>query len=272
MSGRAAGAGRRRASGRGLVGLLAAALLLGGCAPGQPGATAVAVLVEPTATQTAGASPNVATTPTAVPTETPSPPTQTPRPPTADFSAWQAAESDLPGRYRRSYDAATGEYSVEILEAEQEWSFYSPYPTQHQDVRIEVEARRASGEDGTGYGLVFRRQVPQAGQVTSERYIFFVTDQGLYGLSYVDGDNRSTRIKDPTPAPEIIRPGDEPNKLAVICTGSAVRLLINDQEVYQTGDLTLVKPGDVGIFAGSGPTAGRGTRIVFRDFRLVTEP
>jgi hypothetical protein len=268
------GAGGRSRGGRDRVvaGLLVPVLLLGGCAIGQPSETAVVELIEPTLTPTLAPTtvPTVAPTPQAGPTQTPVPllPTATTRPRTVDFRDWQAGESDQPGRYHRSYDAAAGEYTVEILEDEQEWSFYSPEETQRQDFRLDVEGRRASGADGTGYGLVFRRQAPLPGQV-SERYIFYVTDQGLYGFNYVNGDNQSTRIKDFTPAPGIIQVGDASNKLTVICSGTSVRLLINDQQVYQANDLKLVKPGDVGIFAGSASNGGQSTKVVFKNFTLA---
>ncbi|MFN8514034.1 MAG: hypothetical protein U0841_15910 [Chloroflexia bacterium] len=249
-------------------------LLLSGCALGQTEATAVAVLVEPTLTPTVAptAVPTLAPTPRPSATATPLPPapTATTRLRTVDFRDWQTGESDPPGRYRRAYDAATGEYAVEIMEEEQEWSFYSPDPTQRQDFRIDVEGRRAGGPDGTGYGLVFRRQAPQAGQLTSERYIFYVTDQGAFGFTYVNGDNVSTRIKDFIPVPGVIRVGEATNKLTVICNGSSVRLLVNDQEVYQANDLQLVKPGDVGIFAGSAPNSGQSTKVIFKGFAATT--
>jgi hypothetical protein len=254
-----------------VAGLLVPVLLLGGCGIGASG-TAVVALVEPTLTPTLAptAVPTVAPTPQPGPTQTPLPPapTATTRLRTVDFRDWQAGESDPPGRYRRSYDAATGEYSVEILEDEQEWSFYSPDETLRQDVRIDVEARRASGADGTGYGLVFRRQEPQPGKA-SERYIFYVTDQGLFGFNYVNGDNQVARLKDFTPAPGIIRVGEASNTLTVICSDTSVRLLINDQEVYRANDLKLVKPGDVGIFAGSASNAGQSTKVVFKNFALT---
>jgi hypothetical protein len=260
--------------GRGHWGCIAAALLvpvllLSGCGLGQPAESAAVALVEPTLTPTLAPTAVPTIAPTPQPSPTPSSPTATPRPRTVAFSDWQVGESDPPGRYRRSYDAATGEYTVEIMEEEQEWSFYSPDPTQRQDFRIDVEGRRAGGPDGTGYGLVFRRQAPQPGQLTSERYIFYVTDQGVFGFTYVNGDNQSTRIKDFTPVPGIIQVGDAANKLTAICSGTTIRLLINDREVFRAEDFKLVKPGDVGIFAGSAPNSGQSTKVIFKDYTLT---
>jgi hypothetical protein len=274
--------------------LLALALFLSACGGevviGQPRGTAVIALVEPTATPTltptATPTPTPTVTPTLppVPTPTPVPPTApartattTPRPAASrvtnsairDFSAWDEGESDPPGRYTRAYDAATGEYAIAILEEEQEWSFYSPDTTQHQDFRLEVEARRTGGPDGTGYGLVFRRQERQANQQTSERYIFYVTAQGFYSFFYVASDNKVTRLKDITPAPNTVRVGDATNTLAVICSGATIRLLVNDQEVYRANNLALVKPGDIGIFALS-PQNGQTTRINYKNIALTT--
>ena len=276
--------------------LLALALLLSACggevAIGQPRGTAIVALVEPTATPTvtptATPTPRPTVTPTLppVPTATRVPPTATARPATAtptsrpaptqvrnskirDFSAWDQGDSDPPGRYTRAYDAATGEYAVAILEEEQEWSFYSPDTAQHQDFRLEVEARRTGGPDAAGYGLVFRRQARQANQQTSERYIFYVTAQGFYSLFHVAADNKITRLKDITPAPNIVRVGNATNKLAVVCSGASIRLLVNDQEVFRANNLALVKPGDIGIFALS-PQNGQTTRISYKNIALTT--
>lgn len=289
-----AGAGVRWRGGRYrvVVALLALAALLAACGGdgaglGQRRGTAIVALVEPTPTATATPPPTATPVPTA--TATPRPlPTATAVPPTAPatrrpatrttggailgFSEWYVGESDPAGRHRRSYDDATGEYTVQVLEEDQEWSFYSPDTQQFQDFRLEVEARRAGGPDGTGYGLVFRRQERTGSQQTSERYIFYVTAQGFYGFFYVSPDNKTTWLKNVAPASGIARVGDEPNKLTVVCRGTSLQLLINDREVYRDSSLKLNKPGGIGIFALSTQGAGQATAIGYKNLTLTTNP
>lgn len=277
---------------RAVAALLALAFLLAACGGadlGQPRGTAIAALAEPTATATATTPPTATrpppptatSTPRPLPTPTAKPPTATvtPRPPTRttnsavkDFSAWYVGDSDPIGRHRRSYNAATGEYTVQVLEEEQEWSFYSPDTQQFQDFRLEVEAYRAGGPDGTGYGLVFRRQERTGSQQTSERYIFYVTAQGFYGVFYVSAENKTTWLKNLTPASGVAHVGNEPNKLTVVCRGTSLQLLINDREVYRDANLKLNKAGGIGIFALSTEGSGQTTRIGYRNFALTANP
>jgi hypothetical protein len=247
-------------------------------------------LVEPSPTATATPPPTA--TPTVTPTQTPRPlPTPTQPPPTAvvtrtptprpgaansailGFDRWDTGESEpTPGRHRRSYNSATGEYTVQVLEEEQEWSFYSPDTQQFLDFRLEVEARRTGGPDGTGYGLVFRRQPRGTEQQTSERYVFYVTAQGFYGIFLMSGDNKATWLKNLTPASGIARVGNDSNKLSVVCRGATLQLLINDTVVYQDSSLKLVKAGGIGIFATSAQGSGQTTQVVFKNITLTTTP
>ena len=284
---------QRSGRGRVVAGLLTLALLLSACGGGvdlgQPRGTAVLALAEPTPTAPPTPSPTV--TPTVTPTQTPRPlPTPTAQPPTATatrapsprpgvpnsailgFGDWDTGESDPPGRHHRTYNAATGEYTVQVLEEEQEWSFYSPDTRQFLDFRLEVEARRSGGLDGTGYGLVFRRQPREADQQTSERYVFYVTAQGFYGVFLMSGDNRATWLKNLTPASGIARVGDSSNKLTVVCRGATLQLLINDTVVYENSNLRLVEEGGIGIFVSSTQGSGQATEVVFRDIALTTNP
>ncbi len=263
--------------------VLVAASLLSAC--GGTG-TAIVALNEPTPTPT----PLPTATPTPPPTPTatatlPPPPTATPLPPTAtalrpvptrvpnnvldDFNRWYVGNSDPVGLHRRSYDAATGAYTVEVLEAEKEWSFYAPAAQKYKDFRLEVEGQRAGGPDGTGYGLVFRRQALQAGQTASERYIFYVTAQGFYAIFQVSTDNTTTWLRTLTPAPGIAQVGDSPNKLTVVCRDAEIRFLINDQEIYVERAARLVQAGEVGIFALS---SQGGAKVIFKNIALVPNP
>lgn len=281
---------RRRFRARWLVGAhiaLVALLAACGAAPfGPPSGSAIVGLVEPTSTPTPTATPTATPIPTPTATATrPSPtvtPTRTPSPTRAatriansaiaDFGAWDVGDSDPPGRYRSSYDAATGEYLVEILEEATDWTLPSPDKAGFKDFRLEVEARRVAGADSVGYGLVFRRQARAQGQAASERYIFYVTAQGFYIFYAVGPDGKNTILKDLTPAPGVARVGDSPNKMAVVCRGSEIRLLINDQQVFVEPNAKLLQAGSIGILAASSTTGGPNAKLAFKNIALFQNP
>ena len=200
---------------RGWAALPLAILLLSGC--GTATSTAVVNLVEPTATAVPTATPVPTATATVLPTATVAPTrvpptatlantptptraanTPTPRPsvaPTgtravpplggyvANWATWENG-LDPDGRFRRTYQQASDEYRVQILEEDQEWSFFAPEGLSFQDFTLEVEANRVAGPDTIGYGLVFRRQARKEGSAASERYIFYVTPQGATACSW----------------------------------------------------------------------------------------
>lgn len=293
---------KRRGGGRWrtIVALLSLAVLLGACGGeglGQSRGTAIVALAEPTNTPTVTPVPTNTPPPTAtatprtlptatrpLPTATRPLPTATAIRPTAtrprnpnslilDFSRWDTGNSDPAGKWRRSHNAATGEYTVQVLEDEQEWSFYSPDTQQFLDFRLDVEARRGGGPDGTGYGLVFRRQPRQANQEVSERYVFFITSQGYYGIFHTDGANKRTWIQNLTPPPAgIIRVGAGKNKLSVVCRGASVQLLVNDRVVYENANLKLVAAGGIGIFASSAENSAQSTSVIFENIVLTNAP
>ena len=199
--------------------ILVLALSVVGC--GAPEGTTVAALAAPTATPTAIPTPTATATPTVLPTATATvaptatptriatqrptvAPTVAPRPTTptavatplgtytATWQNWQQGE-DSTNKLRYSFDAAQNEYHVQVLADDQEWSFYAPEGQKYKDFTLEVEARRVSGDDSVGYGLVFRRQ-PRQGDKASERYIFYVTAQGRFSLFQITPENTCAHL------------------------------------------------------------------------------
>lgn len=277
-------------------------LLLSGC--GTTTSTAVAGLVEPTATATpsptATATPSPTATATAVPTATSVPPTATtantpiptraatlvptPRPtvapttarlPTpgggyaANWATWENGD-DPDGRFRRTYQRAQDEYRVQILEEDQEWSFFAPEGQTYQDFTLDVEANRLTGPDTIGYGLVFRRQARKEGAAASERYIFYVTPQGRYSMFQVNADNTQHTLRplDAPGVPSVIKVGDGTNRLRVTCQGAKIVLAINGVDVFTLTNATITQAGEVGVFVLT-PVGVADATVAFRRLTLT---
>lgn len=288
------GAGGRT---RGWAALPLVILLLSGC--GTPASTAVVSLVEPTATPSPAATPLPTATatpastatrvpPTATVANTPAPTraanTPTPRPtvlPTgtraatpvggyaANWATWENGD-DPDGRFRRSYQQGRDEYHVQILEEDQEWSFFAPEGQRFQDFTLEVEANRIAGPDTIGYGLVFRRQARKEGAAASERYIFYVTPQGRYSLFLVNADNtqRTLRPLDAPGIPSVIAIGDGANRLRATCQGAKIVLAINGVDVFTLNNATIMQGGEIGVFALT-PAGVADATVAFRRLTLT---
>jgi hypothetical protein len=277
-------------------------LLLSGC--GAATSTAVAGLAEPTATAiplpTVTATPRPTATATLPPTATATavPPTATiantptraatsaptPRPTvaptsariptpvggyTADWATWENGD-DPDGRFRRTYQRAQDEYRVQVLEADQEWSFFAPEGQTFQDFTLEVEASRLTGADTIGYGLVFRRQARKERAAASERYIFYVTPQGRYSMFQVNADNtqRTLRPLDAPGIPSVIAIGDGTNRLRVTCQGAKIVLAINGVDVFTLTNATITQAGEIGVFVQT-PEGQDDATVAFRHMTLT---
>lgn len=274
--------------------MLVLAIGIVGC--GAPEGTAIAALVPPTPTATAvptatptaipaaTATPAPTTTPTRIATQRPTvAPTIAPRPTTptavatqvgtytASWQNWQQGE-DASNKLRYSYDTAKDEYHVQVLDDDQEWSFYAPEGQKYKDFTLEVEARRVSGDDSVGYGLVFRRQ-PRQGDKASERYIFYVTAQGRFSLFQITPENtaRTLRPLDATSQAGVIKVGDAANRLQVTSRNNQIVLGINGTSVYTLNNATITQAGEIGVFAKT-PEGVPLAEFAFKGLQLKPAP
>ncbi|HET8625772.1 MAG TPA: hypothetical protein VFL91_00020, partial [Thermomicrobiales bacterium] len=222
VGGRARRGGRRGLARAALC--LLALLLLAACgAPDEKTALVAAVEPSPTATPLPTATPRPTATATAPPTAT-RPPAPTAPPPTralpsatattaarptaapaggyaADFSQWYVGETA--GKYRTDYDKAADAYHLTIIENDYNVSVYAPEGRTFTNFVLEVDARRASGPDAGGYGLVFRRQPRGNNDAASVRYIFYVQPEGHFGVYLVRPDGSEQTLQAPTPSAAI---------------------------------------------------------------------
>ncbi|MFN8512370.1 MAG: hypothetical protein U0841_07215 [Chloroflexia bacterium] len=231
--------------------------------------------VTPTATPTL--TPTSTPTATATLTPTPRPPTATPtpRPPTAtatatvlvpDLSQWPTTPNDK--TVRRTYDAATGNYLVEILQ--EGYNASSSAGRAVADFAASVEIALLGGPGNTSFGLIFRQQASATGKVGNDGYIFLANAQGSFSFWREDADGNWTDIVDWKSAQGTINLGNTPNTLGVSCKGPTVRLLINEKEVAAIPDADLTATGRIGLFAAAATGAGSATKIAYR--KLVVQP
>lgn len=263
-----------------------------GC--GAPEGTAIAALIPPTPTAAPTMTPTVIPTATAIPTPTVTPTRIATLPPTAAATVtsrpatpvavatqvgtytarwqnWQQGE-DTSNKLHYSYDTVKNEYHVQVLDEDQEWSFYAPEGQKFKDFTLEVEARRVSGDDSVGYGLVFRRQ-PRQGDKASERYIFYVTAQGRFSLFQITPENTSRTLR-PLDAPGqagVIKVGDVANRLQVTSRNNQIVLGINGTTVYTLNNATITQAGEIGIFAKT-PEGVPSAEFAFKDLQLKPMP
>ena len=190
---------------------------------------------------------------------------------TATWQNWQQGE-DSTNKLRYSFDAAQNEYHVQVLDEDQEWSFYAPEGQKYKDFTLEVEARRVSGDDSVGYGLVFRRQ-PRQGDKASERYIFYVTAQGRFSLFQITPENtaRTLRPLDATGQAGVIKVSDAANRLQVTSRNNQIVLGINGTTVYTLNNATITQAGEIGIFAKT-PEGVPSAEFAFKNLQLKIAP
>jgi hypothetical protein len=199
-------------------------------------------------------------TPTPTPTSRPPTPTQTPVLLVPDLSQWPTTPDDP--IVRRTYDPATGDYLVEILEERYNASSSAGRPLADFVASVEIAVRGGPGT--TTFGLIFRQQGDVAGKPGNDGYLFLGNAQGEYSFWREDVDGKWAAIVDWRPAPGIVKLGGEPNTLGVRCKGPAVRLSINEQDVYATPGASLTAAGRIGLFAGAPGGAGNATKVVYR--------
>ena len=258
---------------------------------GQPiEAAPVAALAEPTATPTV--TPTPTPTPTPLPTNTPTPQptatatrtptplpptaTATPRPPTAvptpaalvpNFSQWPTSANDTV--VRRTYNAATGDYLVEILD--DLYAAFSNAGRAVADCAARVEVALASGPSNTTYGLIFRQQARAAGRASNDQYLFLVNAQREFSFWREYADNTKKAIV-PWASTALLVAGGGPDTIGVVCKGPAVQLLINGQEAALILDADLVTAGQIGVFTAAVSGAGGATKVVFRNISALPNP
>ncbi|MBU1879599.1 MAG: hypothetical protein KJ734_11670, partial [Chloroflexi bacterium] len=117
-----------------------------------------------------------------------------------------------------------GELHIHTTEEGKSWMSVCTKAGEFDTFSYEVQARKVDGNDGAGYGLIFR-----AAKNGKQLYAFVICGGGYYSLSKWDG----TKWVDVVPwtASPTIHQGNNKNKLVVSCYENFYDILVNDQVV-----------------------------------------
>lgn len=130
-----------------------------------------------------------------------------------------------------------------------------------EDIEIEVQARKAVGQNDNFYGVICRYQDDL------NYYWFVISSDGYYGIGKVKEGKPMLINRDQMPPSEAIQQNDSWNNLRATCTGSTLSLYVNGYLVDQQQDGDFAS-GDIGLMAGSGAA---GQVIVTFDWLMVKE-
>jgi hypothetical protein len=158
-----------------------------------------------------------------------------------DFSD---TESGWPRSELWNYGSGYTEGSYQIWVNIPNFVYASNRDTNLGDVRMEVEARKASGTDYSYYGLVCRRVD------LDNSYLFFVGPDGFYAVAkMVEGEIMPVGMAQFLPS-EIINQGSTSNLIRADCVGEQLRLIVNGRVLVEVHDSEFTF-GCVGMLAGT---------------------
>jgi hypothetical protein len=128
------------------------------------------------------------------------------------------------------------------------------------DVRVEVDARKTAGPDDNDFGLICRSQD------VDQFYFFIISSDGYYAIGKVDGEAQQLLGMEAMQPSEVIKQGNETNRIRADCTGSTLALYVNNEKLGEAQDSSYPS-GDVGLIAGSFDTPG--TDVLFDNFSVL---
>jgi len=121
----------------------------------------------------------------------------------------------------------------------------NPYKDFPGDVQVEVDARKTSGSKYDEYGLLCHYIKNSDG--THNYYFFAIAIDGLGVIYKIDHDEKSLIITDPPKnRSDVIRTGDQVNRIRADCVGDTLTLYVNGQSLINAVDSSLTG-GDVGL-------------------------
>ncbi len=129
------------------------------------------------------------------------------------------------------------------------------------DVQVEVTARKVTGSDNNAIGLFCRYQD------ASNHYRFVISSDGYYGISKTVNGIEEILGSNAMDYSFDINQGDRENRISAECTGSQLKLSVNDIQLMTVEDESLTY-GDAGIMAEN--REGVNLAVLFNDF-LITK-
>lgn len=131
-----------------------------------------------------------------------------------------------------------------------------------QDIQINSRAQKLGGPDNNLFGIICRYQNSQ------NFYALMISSDGYYGIYRKQAGYLSLMGAAEMGFSEVIQRGGDQNRIAAICQGDQLALIVNDINLFQVRDSSF-SSGDVGIIAGN--LAEPGTNILF-DYFIVSKP
>lgn len=140
------------------------------------------------------------------------------------------------------------------------WSINEP---RYSDTRIDVDAVLLDGPVNDNFGVICRFVDNQ------NFYGFLATHDGYYGIfKMLNGQMVMTSNKTNLDFSEVIRQGGVVNHVSAECTGTTLRLTVNDTLLAEIQDSSFAE-GQVGLIAGAYENAGG--KVFFDNFK-VSQP
>jgi hypothetical protein len=113
-----------------------------------------------------------------------------------------------------------------------------------QDVLIDLDAGKYGGPDDNDYGVLCRYQDK------ANFYFMIISSDGYYGIGKVhDGKQQLLQPPQMYHSEEII-PGEGPNHIQALCSGTILSLSVNGQ-LLATAEDSSFSEGDIGFIVGS---------------------
>jgi hypothetical protein len=129
-----------------------------------------------------------------------------------------------------------------------------------EDVRVEVDAIKAGGEDNNVFGLVCRYQD------NDNFYFLVISSDGYYGIGKLKGGEQKLIGMESMPPADQVNKGNAANHLRADCVGNTLTLYANGVQFPSQTDSDFAS-GDVGLFAGAFDQPG--TDIHFDNFSVL---
>jgi hypothetical protein len=161
-----------------------------------------------------------------------------------DFAAGQTGNWFLEGD-ELGNTAIVNEQLVVTVKTANTMQFATLQQQTFSDFVLEIDARQASGNPDSSYGILFRMQDD------SQFYRFEITGDGHFMLERRNGDGTWTRLLPDWAQSAAINQGvNVVNRLKIIASGSQISIYANDVLLQQVSDPTYTT-GTIGLDAGS---------------------
>jgi hypothetical protein len=154
------------------------------------------------------------------------------------------------GYYDGSYRIAIFQPNLEV------WALPG---LEFSDVAIDVSVSKVDGPDNNIFGVLCRYEDP------GDFYFFIISSDGYAGIGHYHDGEREMLSGQPLLPSDAIMQATATNRLHIECDGDRLALSANGDLIHEAHS-SLLRSGDVGLFAGTYDQAG--TDIRFDDFSV----